>query len=80
MPLSERECNESYNKQILLFVKLNPETVKLESGFTRDMCNIGHYDTGDLQITIKNASDFERAKPLLERTYFYKQRNSMFYG
>lgn len=62
-------CIEIYNKQILLFVKLNPETVKLESGFTRDMRNIGHYGTGDLQIIIKNASDFERAKPLLERAY-----------
>lgn len=62
-------CIEIYNKQILLFVKLNPETVKLESGFTRDMRNIGHYGTGDLQIIIKTASDFEKAKPLLERAY-----------
>lgn len=62
-------CIEIYNKQILLFVKLNPETVKLESGFTRDMRNIGHYGTGDLQIIIKNASDFEKAKPLFERAY-----------
>lgn len=62
-------CIEIYNKQILLFVKLNPETVKLESGFTRDMRSIGHYGTGDLQIIIKNTSDFEKAKPLLERAY-----------
>jgi predicted transport protein len=62
-------CIEIYNKQIVLFVKLNPETVKLESGFTRDMRSIGHYGTGDLQIIIKNASDFEKAKPLLERAY-----------
>ncbi len=62
-------CIEIYNKQILLFVKLNPETVKLENGFTRDMRSIGHYGTGDLQIIIKNASDFEKAKPLLERAY-----------
>lgn len=62
-------CIEIYNKQIVLFVKLNPETVKLESGFTRDMRSIGHYGTGDLQIIIKNASGFEKAKPLLERAY-----------
>jgi len=62
-------CIEIYNKQIILFLKLNPDTVKLENGFTRDMRNIGHYGTGDLQITIKNAADFERAKPLLERAY-----------
>ena len=62
-------CIEIYNKQIILFLKLNPDTVKLENGFTRDMRSIGHYGTGDLQITIKNAADFERAKPLLERAY-----------
>ena len=62
-------CIEIYNKQIILFLKLNPETVELENGFTRDMRSIGHYGTGDLQITIKNAADFERAKPLLERAY-----------
>jgi predicted transport protein len=62
-------CIEIYNKQIILFLKLNPETVELENGFTRDMRSIGHYGTGDLQITIKNAADFEKAKPLLQKAY-----------
>lgn len=62
-------CVEIYNKQIILFLKLNPETVTLERGFTRDMRGVGHYGTGDLQVTIKNATDFEKAKPLIERTY-----------
>lgn len=62
-------CIEIYNKQILLRLKLDPETVTLEEGFTRDMRSIGHYGTGDLQITIKNTADFEKAKPLLERAY-----------
>lgn len=62
-------CIEIYNKQIILFLKLNPDTVALESGFTRDMRGVGHYGTGDLQVVIKNAADFEKAKPLIERTY-----------
>ena len=62
-------CIEIYNRQIILFLKLNPETVELKNGFTRDMRSIGHYGTGDLQITIKNAADFEKAKPLLQRAY-----------
>lgn len=62
-------CIEIYNKQIILYSKLHPDLVELEDGFTRDMRNVGHYGTGDLQITIKNAADFERAKPLIERTY-----------
>ena len=62
-------CIEIYNNKIVLFLKLSPETVILEEGFTRDMRNIGHYGTGDLQVTIKNANDFEKAKDLIIRTY-----------
>lgn len=62
-------CIEIYSKEIHLFLKLNPDTVGLERGFTRDMRNIGHYGTGDLQITIKCAEDFEKAKPLIDRAY-----------
>lgn len=62
-------CIEIYNKQIILYLKLNPETVVLESGFTRDMRGVGHYGTGDLQVAIKSALDFEKAKPLIERAY-----------
>ena len=62
-------CIEIYNKQIILYLKLSPESVELEKGFTRDMRSIGHYGTGDLQITIKTAKDFEKAKPLIDRAY-----------
>lgn len=62
-------CVEIYSKQIILYLKLDPKTVALEKGFTRDMSSVGHYGTGDLQVTVKNASDFEKAKPLLQRAY-----------
>jgi predicted transport protein len=62
-------CIELHNKQVVLFIKISPDTVSLEDGFTRDMRGVGHYGTGDLQVIIKNAADFEKAKPLLERAY-----------
>lgn len=62
-------CVEIYNKQIILYLKINPESITLEKGFTRDMRSTGHYGTGDLQVSIKNAADFEKAKPLLNRAY-----------
>lgn len=62
-------CIEIYNKFVIVFLKLNPDTVNLEHGFSRDMRNVGHYGTGDLQLIIKNREDFEKAKPLIERTY-----------
>lgn len=62
-------CVEVYNKQIILYMKLNPDSVQLENDFTRDMRNIGHFGTGDLEVLIKNVKDFEKAKPLIERAY-----------
>lgn len=62
-------CIEIYSKQIILYLKINPDSIDIEPGFTRDMRGIGHYGTGDLQLTIKNSADFEKAKPLIERAY-----------
>lgn len=49
-------------EKILLYLKVNPETVTLEPGFSRDVRNIGHFGTGDLEITISKDSDIEKAK------------------
>lgn len=58
-----------YPNKILLILKLNPDTVALESGFSRDVRQIGHWGTGDLELTLRGNADLERAKPLLERAY-----------
>ena len=62
-------CIEIYKQQIIVRMKLNPDTVELEQGFTRDTRNIGHYGTGDLEISIKTEGDFQKAKPLMEQAY-----------
>lgn len=55
--------------RIYVFVKVDPGSVKLEPGFTRDVSKIGHYGTGDLEITLTTPDDLERAKPLIQRSY-----------
>ena len=40
------------------YLKLNLDKIKLEEGFTRNMRNIGHYGTGDLEIIIKDEQSF----------------------
>lgn len=62
-------CAEVYQKQILLHLRLNPDEIELESGFTRDMRSVGHFGTGDLQISIKSVEDFEKAKILIDKAY-----------
>ncbi len=54
---------------ILAYVKVDPDSITLEEGFTRDVQNIGHYGTGDLEITIRNDAHLEKAKPLLLKSY-----------
>ena len=56
-------------KTVLVYVKVDPSTVDLEDGFTRDMRSIGHFGTGDLEIKLTSLDDFERAQPLLEQSY-----------
>lgn len=64
-------CVEVHPKQrrIVVYVKLDPNTILLEDEFTRDVSEVGHYGTGDLEITIKSEQDFAKAKPLLEQGY-----------
>lgn len=56
-------------KVVLVFVKVNPDTIELTEGFTRDVRNIGHFGTGDLEITLRTLEDLENALPLLEKSY-----------
>ncbi|MFO0666765.1 MAG: DUF5655 domain-containing protein [Polyangiaceae bacterium] len=56
-------------KTVLVYVKVDPEAIALEEGFTRDVREIGHFGTGDLEITIRNSDDLERAKTLLNKSY-----------
>jgi len=43
--------------------------IDLEEGFTRDVRRVGHLGTGGLEIRISSDKDFEKAKPLLLRSY-----------
>ena len=54
---------------VTLYLKADPDDVKLEHGFSRDVRKVGHYGTGDLEITIRNPHDLDRAKPLLQASY-----------
>jgi len=55
--------------KIVVFAKSDFKDVHLEEGFMRDVRNIGHFGTGDLEITIGSNDDLERAKPLIVRSY-----------
>ncbi len=64
-------CVEAHPvKQCLsVYLKVDPDTVQIEEGFSRDVREIGHYGTGDLELTLRDGADFERAKPLIDLSY-----------
>jgi predicted transport protein len=62
-------CVIPYKDKLLVMLKLDPDTVAQEEGFSRDVRNIGTWGTGDLELCLRTMADFERAKPLLDRSY-----------
>ncbi len=50
---------------ILVYLRLAPESVELEEGFTRDMRGIGHFGAGDVEVRLVSAADLEKAAPLI---------------
>ncbi len=64
-------CVEVRNQlgKLLVYLRVSPDTVALEPGFSRDVRGIGHFGTGDLELTIQSAADVEKAKPLFDAAY-----------
>lgn len=54
---------------IRLYLKIDPDTIELVEGFSRDVRKVGHFGTGDLEISLKTQEDFGLAKDLIVRSY-----------
>jgi predicted transport protein len=61
-------CVETKKSKILLFLKINPKEIKIP-GNGRDVSNIGHYGTGDLEITVNNSDEMEIAKEYIKNAF-----------
>ncbi|WP_025769394.1 endonuclease NucS domain-containing protein [Thioalkalivibrio sp. HK1] len=45
------------------------DDIEPDCNFIRDVSDIGHYGTGNIEITIASNDDLERAKPIIRRSY-----------
>jgi predicted transport protein len=54
---------------VFLTLKLDPASVTLEEGFSRNVSRIGHWGTGDLELKLRSQEDLDRARLLIERAY-----------
>ncbi|MCD4795492.1 MAG: DUF5655 domain-containing protein [Bacteroidales bacterium] len=61
-------CIEPQKKKLVLFLKLNPDEMGKLPKQARDVKNIGHFGTGDLELTIRNITDFEETKELINKS------------
>jgi predicted transport protein len=55
--------------ELLVYVKVDPDGVTLEANFSRDVRSIGHFGTGDLELTLTSPEDVVRAQPFLDKSY-----------
>lgn len=62
-------CAELAKDKVILYLKLDSTKFHFEEGFSRNVKNIGHWGTGDIEVTIKNNVDLQKAQGLIERAY-----------
>jgi predicted transport protein len=62
-------CVIVYPNRLIITLKLDPNTVVFEEGFSRDVSQVGHWGTGDVELCLLGPLDLQRAQALLERSY-----------
>lgn len=62
-------CMQTYKKKITLYLKLNADEVRPMPKQGRDVKTVGHFGTGDFELTIKDLNDFEETKLLINEAY-----------
>lgn len=62
-------CMEVKKQKVVLWLKLNPKELKSLPAIARDVSEIGHYGTGDLQITVSSEDDIGIAKEYISMAY-----------
>jgi predicted transport protein len=62
-------CLEIHKGHLLLYLRLSLDEVDLEHEMIRDVSDIGHYGTGDVEVRVESEDDIELAKKLIEKAY-----------
>lgn len=56
-------------KDLLMYLKLDYNSILNPSKNLRDVSKIGHYGTGDVELTIRSLEELEESKHLIEESY-----------
>ncbi|WP_216660987.1 hypothetical protein [Glutamicibacter halophytocola] len=52
-----------------MYLKIDPQTVEPVAGLIRDVSNIGHFGTGDVEIRISDLGSWDLLERLTRRAY-----------
>jgi predicted transport protein len=62
-------CVFPQGAKLMVYLKGDPQSVNFVPGFTRNVTNTGHYGTGDIEVAFETITDFQKAQPLLMKSY-----------
>jgi len=62
-------CVEIRSSKILIYLKVDPDSLEKMPDFARDVTEIGHYGTGDFELQITNLEELEESKHFIEKSY-----------
>lgn len=62
-------CVEVQKKKVTLFLKLDPKASGSLPANARDVSSIGHFGTGNFELTLNSMEDFEAAKDWIRRAF-----------
>lgn len=62
-------CIQASKNRIIIYLKLDATQVSPIPNQGRDVSKIGHFGTGDFELTIKDLKDFEEIKYLINEAY-----------
>lgn len=54
---------------LVAYLHLDPEKTSLPKGFARDVRDVGHWGTGNVELVLRTQADLDQAKPLLSLAY-----------
>ena len=60
---------QNRDPRLQLYLKLNPADIVLEPVFSRDVTDIGHWGTGNLELNLRDESELEKTLALILKSY-----------
>jgi predicted transport protein len=60
---------QNKDPRLQVYLKLDPTEIGTEEPYSRDVTNIGHWATGNLELNVRSESDLERTFALIQKSY-----------